>query len=75
MDEQGFAVKDAKSMPRIDETLDMLRGDTVYSTLDLMSGYWQTELTEESKQMTASTSGPRASMNGMGYLLVCAIVV
>ena len=50
--------KDAKSLPRIDETLDMLRGATVYSTLDLMSGYWQTELTEESKELTAFTAGP-----------------
>ena len=50
--------KDAKSLPRIDETLDMLRGATVYSTLDLMSGYWQTELTDESKELTAFTAGP-----------------
>ena len=35
----------------------MLRGATVYSTLDLMSGYWQTELTEESKELTAFTAG------------------
>ena len=50
--------KDSKSLPRIDETLNMLRGATVNSTLDLMSGYWQTELTEESKDLTAYTAGP-----------------
>ena len=50
--------KDAKSLPRIDETLDMLRGATVYPTLDLMSGYWQTEVTEESKELTSFTAGP-----------------
>ena len=50
--------KDAKSLPRIDETLDMLRGATIYSNLDLMSGYWQTKLSEESKELTAFTAGP-----------------
>ena len=49
---------DAKSLPRIDKTLDMLRGATVYSTRDLMSGYWQNELTEESKELTAFTACP-----------------
>ena len=43
--------KDAKNLPRIDVTYDMLRVATVYSTLDLMSGYWQTELTEEGKEL------------------------
>ena len=52
--------KDAKNLSRIDKTLDMLRGATVYSTVDLMSGYWQTELTEESKELTAFTAGPLA---------------
>ena len=53
----------------------MLRGATVYSTLDLISGYWQTELTEESKELRSLLLVHLASMNGIGYPLVCAIVV
>ena len=32
--------KDYKSLPRIEETIDMLGETTVFSTLDLGSGYW-----------------------------------
>ena len=36
--------KDAYSLPRIDDTLDMLAGKQWFSTLDLASGYWQVSL-------------------------------
>ena len=50
--------KDAKSIPRIDETLDALRGAKVFSSLDLMSGYWQTAMEDRSRELTAFTAGP-----------------
>ena len=46
-------VKDAYSLPRIDDTLDMLAGKQWFSTLDLMSGYWQVSLSREARANTA----------------------
>ena len=51
-------VKDAYSLPRIEESLDCLNGAQIFSSVDLKSGYWQVELTEESKALTAFTVGP-----------------
>ena len=34
-------IKDAYSLPRIDETLDCLNGAEWFSSLDLKLGYWQ----------------------------------
>ena len=51
-------VKDAYSLPRIDETLDTLNGAVWFTSLDLKSGYWQVEMDEESKGLTAFTVGP-----------------
>ena len=50
-------VKDGYSLPRIEDTLDCLHGAVWFSTLDLKSGYWQVELEEEAKPLTAFTAG------------------
>ena len=50
-------VKDVYSLPRIDKTLDSLQGSQWFSSLDLKSGYWQVEMDEESKLLTAFTVG------------------
>ena len=51
-------VKDGYSLPRVEDTLDCLHGAVWFSTLDLKSGYWQVELEEEAKPLTAFTVGP-----------------
>ena len=45
--------KDAYLLPRIDDTLDTLAGSQWFTTLDLISGYWQVEMNEKDKEKTA----------------------
>ena len=49
--------KDAYPIPRIDETLDLLQGKKLFSTLDLACGYWQIELDYSSNEKTAFVAG------------------
>ena len=51
-------IKDAYSLPRIDKTVDCLNGAEWFSSLDLKLGYWQVEMEENSKALTAFTVGP-----------------
>ena len=51
-------IKDNYSLPRIEEHLEQLKGAKWFTTLDLKSGYWQVELTEEAKPLTGFTMGP-----------------
>lgn len=51
-------IKDAYSLPRIEETLDTLHGAKWFSTLDLKSAYWQVEISEQDKHKTAFMVGP-----------------
>ena len=51
-------INDAYSLPRIEETLDCLNGAKIFTSLDLKSGYWQVEMEQESKPLTALTVGP-----------------
>ena len=51
-------IKDGYSLPRIEDTWGCLHGAVWFSTLDLKSGYWQVEVEEEAKPITAFTMGP-----------------
>ncbi|UYV85023.1 hypothetical protein LAZ67_X004325 [Cordylochernes scorpioides] len=45
--------KDVYPLPRIDDTLDSLKGAKFYSSMDLRSGYWQIEVDEADREKTA----------------------
>lgn len=48
-----ITIKDRYPLPRIDDTVDALCGSMYFSTLDLLSGYWQIEIEERDKYKTA----------------------
>ena len=50
-------VKDAYSILRIQDIQDCLQGKVWFTPLDLKSGYWQVEIQEASKALTAFTVG------------------
>ena len=51
-------IKDAQTLPRIEESLDSLCGAVIFTSLDLKSSYWQVELDKDSIPYTAFTIGP-----------------
>ena len=51
-------IKDTQSLPRIEDSLDCLDGAAIFTSLDLQLGYWQVEMTEASKPLTAFTLEP-----------------
>ena len=55
---KSLMVKDTYSIPRIQDTLNSLQGAIWFTLLDLKSGYWQVELKEASKPLTAFMVGP-----------------
>lgn len=48
--------KDSYPLPKIDESLDALRGSKWFSTLDLQSGYFQVEMDPQDAEKTAFTT-------------------
>lgn len=50
-------VKDSYPLPRIDDILDQLSGNSWFSTLDLKSGYWQLKIRPSDKEKTAFSFG------------------
>ena len=46
-------VKDSNTLPPIDDTVHALGCSKYFSTLDLLTGYWQVPLAEEDKEKTA----------------------
>lgn len=61
--------KDAKSIPNVQEMFDRLAGKTIFSSLDLYSGFLQIELEERCREITAFTCGPLGfwEMNRMPF--------
>ena len=63
-----ITTKDKYPLPRIDETIDYLFGSKIFSTLDLISGYWQIEIDEKDKPKTAfSTESGHYHFNRMPF--------
>jgi len=48
-----LTIQDAYPLPRIDESLDALTGSKFFSTLDLLSRYWQVPLSPEAQDKAA----------------------
>ena len=46
-------ITDAHPLPKVDDSIDKLAGSTIFSCLDLSSGYWQVELDSGDKEKTA----------------------
>ena len=65
----NHTVRDACTLPRIDDTIDTLLGAKYFSKLDLRSGYWQVEIKEEDRQATAFTVGNMSFMSAIEWLL------
>jgi len=49
----SVTIQDAYPLPRIDESLNALAGGKYFSTLDLLSGYWQVPLSPDAQEKAA----------------------
>ncbi|KAJ8015005.1 hypothetical protein DPEC_G00021650 [Dallia pectoralis] len=52
-----ITVKDSYPLPRVNESLDRIKGSVWFSSLDLRSGYWQVPLATEARPKTAFSTG------------------
>eukprot|EP00798_Chlamydomonas_sp_ICE-L_P023023 gene23023-biopygen31632 len=52
----NITIKNRYPLPRIDETIDRLSGATIFSSLDLTSGYYQIRISDEDAPKTAFTT-------------------
>ena len=59
-------VKDVYPFPDLQQTLDLLGGNSVYSTLDLKSGYWQVHILPADRAKTAFSAAGRQRRNDLG---------
>ena len=48
-----ITVVDSFPLPRVDDTIDILHGAQYFSTMDLMSSYWQVALSHSARQKSA----------------------
>ena len=48
-----LTIKDAYPVHNVQDNLEKLGGSVLFSTMDLLSGFWQVELDEESREKTA----------------------
>ena len=62
-------VKNKYPLPRIDDLIDQVQGSTVFSSLDLQSGYHQIRITEEDVPKTAFRT--HIGLYQFKVLLVC----
>ena len=62
-------IKYAHPLPRVDDTLEALKGAKIFSTLDLKPGYWQVPIKEEHKSKTAfrTSSGQLFEFNRLTF--------
>jgi len=49
-------LREAHPIPKVDDTLAQLSGETVFSKIDANSGFWQIPLAEESQEYTTFIS-------------------
>ena len=66
IDYQALDKQTAYPLPRPDDIQDRLAGCTIFSTLDLHSGYWQLPVHKEDQAKTPFCPGP-----GLGLLQFC----
>ena len=62
-------VKDAYSIPWIEDSLDSLNVLCIFTLIDLKAGYWRVEPDDDSIPLTAFTVGPLGSMSASECLL------